>query len=186
MSYLFRRATMLNNILMKFYIHSGMKVIDATIGNGNDTEFLLNNVGKSGFVYGFDIQEEAIKNTENRIKKFDNYKLYKDSHENLDKYFENESIDFIIYNFGYLPKYDKKIMTKARTSLKSVKKSLEILKSNGILSLVFYPGHEEGEKEYKLIREYLTTLDQKKYNVLETDFINQINNPPILIVVEKK
>ena len=34
--------------------------------------------------------------------------------------------------------------------------------------------------------EYLNSLDQSEFNVLHMQFTNQINNPPQLILVEKK
>ena len=47
-----------------FYIDKvvceGDIVVDATVGNGNDTLKLSNAVGGKGKVYGFDIQMEAI------------------------------------------------------------------------------------------------------------------------------
>ena len=44
-------------------INKGDKVIDATVGNGFDTCFLAEQGGKKGHVFGFDLQEQAIKNT---------------------------------------------------------------------------------------------------------------------------
>ncbi len=41
-------------------------VVDATVGNGNDTLLLAR---LASFVYGFDIQKEAINNTDSLLKK---------------------------------------------------------------------------------------------------------------------
>jgi len=46
--------------LCLLYITKNDYVIDMTIGNGYDTLFLCNN---AKFVFGFDIQKEAINNT---------------------------------------------------------------------------------------------------------------------------
>ena len=43
--------------------------MDATVGNGHDTVFLARLVGETGKVIGFDIQEQAIKNTTERLEK---------------------------------------------------------------------------------------------------------------------
>ena len=48
------------------YISEGDCCIDATAGNGNDTEFLCQRVGKTGKVYAFDIQKEAMEHTRAR------------------------------------------------------------------------------------------------------------------------
>ena len=42
--------------------------IDATAGNGNDTEFLCRLVGTTGRVYAFDIQKEALEHTASRLR----------------------------------------------------------------------------------------------------------------------
>ena len=49
------------------YLAEGDICVDATAGNGNDTEFLCRRVGKTGKVYAFDIQEDAIAHTGKRL-----------------------------------------------------------------------------------------------------------------------
>lgn len=49
-------------------ISEGAKVIDATMGNGNDTLWLTKIVGETGMVYAFDVQEEAVENTRKRLQ----------------------------------------------------------------------------------------------------------------------
>ena len=48
--------------LIDSHINHTSIVIDATCGNGNDTAYFAQHV-PNGFVYGFDIQEQAILNT---------------------------------------------------------------------------------------------------------------------------
>ena len=40
--------------------------MDATAGNGGDTEFLCRMAGAGGRVYAFDIQEQALRSTAER------------------------------------------------------------------------------------------------------------------------
>lgn len=173
--------------LIKSRIMKGNIVVDATVGNGYDTLFLAELVGAGGRVYGFDIQDSAIKKT--RFKLIENHLdervyLIKDSHENIDKYIR-EKVDLIIFNLGYLPGGNHEIVTKGETTIVALEKSLELLKKNGLLLVTTYVGHNEGRTEDKYVREYFSNLNQKKFNVLKFDFINQINNPPILYGVEK-
>ena len=52
--------------------------IDATMGNGNDTLLLSTLAGSSGKVLAFDIQESALRRTEERLRKAgapENYSL---------------------------------------------------------------------------------------------------------------
>ena len=80
-------------------------VVDATMGNGNDTAFLA---GLSKKVYAFDVQEQALGKTSQRLSDLgiENTELILDGHENLDHYVR-EPIRAAIFNLGYLPSADK-------------------------------------------------------------------------------
>ncbi len=169
------------------YIKKGDKVLDCTVGNGNDTLQLAKKVGEEGKVYGFDIQKKALDISrqllieENLLKRVE---LIEASHEDIDLYIK-EKLDFIIYNLGYLPRGDKRIKTESTSTIISLKKSLELLNNNGIILITSYIGHEGGMEEKESIEKLLGNLNQKQYNVIKYDFINQGNYPPILYGVEK-
>ena len=90
-------------------------VVDATMGNGNDTAFLA---GLSKKVYDFDVQEQALGKTSQRLSDLgiENTELILDGHENLDHYVR-EPIRAAIFNLGYLPSADKSVITKPHTTL---------------------------------------------------------------------
>jgi hypothetical protein len=48
-------------------LHNGETVIDATVGNGNDTCFLAEKIAPNGRVYGFDIQAQALEKTRSAL-----------------------------------------------------------------------------------------------------------------------
>lgn len=177
-------------ILIEDKVKPGDIVIDATCGNGNDTLFLSKLVGEKGNVFAFDIQEEAINNTKHKldIEKLNNVTLYQTGHENIittipTKYFGN--ISGAMFNLGYLPGGDKTITTTGKTTIKAICDLLNIMKVNGIIVLIIYHGHEEGKKEKHELLSYLQTIDQKYAQVLQYSFINQRNNAPFLIAIEK-
>ncbi|MDU4862423.1 MAG: class I SAM-dependent methyltransferase [Terrisporobacter othiniensis] len=182
------KITEVNKIFLEKIIEKGHVVIDATMGNGYDTVYLGNLVGETGKVYAFDVQEEALTSTRKKVVRDnmeDRIELIHDGHENLDKYVKEE-VSCVVFNLGYLPRAKHMVITKPDTTLEAIKKSLELLKPNGIISIAAYIGHEGGLDEKNYICEYLDNLDQKQYNVLHMEFTNQINNPPQLILVEKK
>ena len=182
------KITEVNKLFMEDVINEGDVVIDATMGNGYDTKYLAEKVGESGFVYSFDIQEEALKSTKKRLEKSDllnRVQLILDGHENIENYVKDE-VACVIFNLGYLPRADHNIITKPETTLKALKSSLKLLKPHGVVSLAIYTGHEGGMEERNSVYEYVKSLDQNEFNVLESKFINQINNPPQLILIEKK
>lgn len=174
-------------------IHSQAKhggfYIDATMGKGNDTVFLCELAGDTGKVLAFDIQEEALEQTRERLRK-ENLEsramLIPDGHEHMGKYAENESADVICFNFGYLPGGDHKIATKAATSIQAVEQGLDILKSGGMMSLCIYSGGDTGFEEKEQLLQYLKQLDARKYTVIKNEYWNRENNPPMPVFVFKK
>ena len=156
--------------------------IDATCGRGNDTLFLL---GLFKEVYAFDIQEEAISSTKELTKDYNNVKIICDSHENICTYVQNE-VDAVMYNLGYLPNGDKNKTTNHESTIKSIESALTLLAKDGIITIVCYPGHEEGLIESIEVEKYVRTLNQKEFDVIKYDFINQINNPPFLLAIRRR
>ena len=182
------KVTDLNKIVLENIIKEGDIVVDATVGNGYDTKYLAQKVGESGFVYGFDIQQIAIETSTKLLDKnnlLNRVKLILDGHENMDKYIDRE-ISCVLFNLGYLPRADHSVITKPDTTIEAIEKSLKLLKPHGIISIALYTGHEGGIKERNLVFDYIMALDQTYFNVLRCDFINQKNNPPQLILIEKK
>ena len=52
---------------LRRFLLPGDTAVDATMGNGHDTQFLCELVGESGHVFAFDIQEQAVENTRRRL-----------------------------------------------------------------------------------------------------------------------
>lgn len=178
--------------LCKNYLYNIVKeddvVIDATVGNGNDTLFLKKLVGNGGKVYGFDIQKQSIINTKKLLEENNeesNVELILDSHSELDKYIK-ENVKAVVFNLGYLPGGDHSIKTMPETTILAVEKSLEILEKDGIICMVIYHGGDSGFYEKDALMEYFKRLNSKEITVITHKFINQINNPPILAIIFKK
>lgn len=169
-------------------VAQGSVVIDATAGNGKDTLFLANLVGDSGKVYAFDVQERALNNCLELLKKNEvehRVNLILDSHHNLGRYIA-EGVDGVMFNLGYLPGSDHDIVTNSWTTITALEKALKVLKPGGLISIVVYYGHPGGEEERALIEDYVQRLEQKQFGVVKIDFPNRINNSPFLILVEKE
>ncbi len=182
------RATDLAKDFIRKTLHEGDVAIDATVGNGNDTIFLCKQVGESGRIYGFDIQEMAINSTIKKLEKYNFHKrtvLVRDGHENLTKYVK-EKVSAIMFNLGYLPGGNHEITTNYSSTILGVKAGIELLKPNGIITIVIYPGHAEGYREKEEVLNFLSEANQDVIDVLKLEFINQVNNPPILLAIEKK
>lgn len=165
--------------IIKSKIGNGNIAIDATLGNGHDSDFLGELFNK---VYSFDIQEEAVVNYNKSNRK--NVQAILDSHENFKKYI-TEDVDCIVYNLGYLPGANKDVTTTVNSTIKSISNGLDILGKNGLMLIAIYSGHLEGSLEKDAILKLAKSLPKNKFGVLYSDFINRPNNPPSLLVIEK-
>ncbi|TFJ43895.1 16S rRNA (cytosine(1402)-N(4))-methyltransferase [Carnobacterium divergens] len=185
-----KRAMDYSHQLLKEVVTTGDKVVDATVGNGGDTVLLATLVGDSGVVYGFDIQKQAIETTKQKLLLTglsQQVQLFQQGHETVaDVLPKNEEISAAIFNLGYLPQSDKSIITKGETTLIAIQSLLPHLRKGGRLILVVYYGHDGGLTEKEAVLEYVTTLPQEECNVLRYEFINQKNDPPFVIAIEKK
>jgi predicted methyltransferase len=176
-----------SHTILSKVISPGDSVIDATTGNGNDTEFLAQSVKNDGHVYAFDIQTQAIETTKQRLSDknlIHRVTLINDGHENILKYVKNP-IKAAIFNLGYLPGGDKNIITQPQKTITALKSCLSLLDKNGIIVVVIYYGHNGGLSEKEALMQWTSNLDQKQYTVLQYQFINQINCPPILLAIQK-
>lgn len=177
-----------SHVLLKQVVQPGDKVVDATMGNGNDTAFLAKLVGNRGNVYAFDIQNQAIQKTKQRL--INNHltkpvTLYHTGHQNLLDTIGMTSISAAIFNLGYLPGSNKKIITRPNSTLSALKQCLMILQNGGVVVLVLYYGHPGGKPEKNDVLKFASQLNQKRYTVLKYQFINQVNDPPILLAIQK-
>lgn len=179
-------------VLLEKAVKSGDAVVDATIGNGHDTLFLANLAGENGRVYGFDVQHEAVSATEELIRSnglSNRVTLFQQGHENLATLIpqeENGKITGAIFNLGYLPGSDKSVITKPNTTISAVEQLLNVMAHEGIIVIVIYHGHPGGEIERDRLLEYCRDLDQNVAHVVEYKFLNQKNNPPFIVAIEKR
>jgi predicted methyltransferase len=179
------------NSLLHKSIQPGGIAVDATLGNGHDTVFMAKLVGEEGKVYGFDVQEQAIINSRARLAEHDLLEratLLHKGHEHIYSSVpitEHGKVSAAIFNLGYLPGSDKSVITKPETTISAIQQLLEILAPGGIIVLVIYHGHAGGELERDAIMQFVQQIDQKQGRVLLYQFLNQKNNPPYIVAIEK-
>lgn len=188
LQFLFRNITELAKYFIAQVVQPGDFVIDGTAGNGYDTLFLSKLVGEDGRVYSFDIQKQAIDNTKNRLlakEIINRVELLQSSHTNIDQYVKVK-IKAAMFNLGYLPGGEHSITTKGDSTIIALNQILKLLLSGGVISICIYYGHPEGKRELEEVLAFVKTLDYKIYNVVKIDCYNKINNPPKLVLIEKK
>lgn len=177
--------TIVHNAI-RAYVKDGGCCVDATAGRGYDTAFLCELVGESGKVIAFDIQQDAIDSTKKLLdEKGLRAQLVLDSHANMAKYVDKESVDCIVFNLGYLPKGDHSIYTHFESTKQAILSGLDCLKKGAIMCVSVYYGGDSGYEEKDALLPWLKTLDDSKYQVLATFFHNWKKDPPIPIFILK-
>ena len=187
MNFDFKSARHWAEELIRQAVEPGARVIDATMGNGHDTQWLAELVGESGHVYGFDIQLEAVSRTRERLQEAgleSRATLFHAGHEHIAE-LVSEPVDAVVFNLGWLPGTDKALRTRAETTLLAVNAALERLKEGGLLTICVYPGHPEGRVELEKLTEWGRTLPGTQYDVMVRAYLNQSGDPPVLIAVKK-
>jgi SAM-dependent methyltransferase len=172
------------------HLQEGDIAIDATCGNGYDTLF-LSQLDPCGMVVALDIQDEALQRTKallSRVlpqERLARILLRCQCHTALSEVPLPKPPRLIVYNLGYLPGGNKGIVTRAETSVASLRAALSLLAPDGAISMVCYPGHPEGEREEKAILAFLQTLAVEVWSV---SYQRQILSPtaPSLFWISKR
>jgi len=161
-------------------------VVDGTCGNGQDTLLLAELVGESGRVWAFDIQEEALQRTSERLAAAgcrERVELVRAGHERLAELVTG-SLQAVVFNLGYLPAGNPEVRTSAQTTLSALQQSAELLAPGGILLIAVYTGHDEGE-EWAAVREWAAGLHPHEFNVWQARQLNRSEVAPFVVLVEK-
>lgn len=182
-----RNARYLAADYMRRTIREGDAVVDATMGNGKDTLFLCELVGETGRVYAFDVQEEAVARTIERVAEAGyagRTTLLLAGHETMAQHVK-EPVQAVMFNLGWLPGAEHIVTTKTDTTLAAVRAAAELIAPGGIVTVCVYPGHEEGTRELCALKEYAASLDVRRYNVLYHHFLNASEQTPQMILIQR-
>ena len=77
-------------------------------------------------------------------------------------------------------------MTKPDLTIGALKAVLPKLSKQGVVTLVAYPGTAQGLAEKEALEEFLVSLSQKEYNCCHWTPLNQINQPPLIYMIQKR
>ena len=175
--------------LVSEVLEAGEIAIDATAGNGYDSQFLLSCVGEQGRVMACDVQQDAIDATRQRCCSARQLELHQGDHAQLLMQFVNDysnQIGAVMFNLGYLPGGDKSVITAATTTALALQSSMQLLRAGGILSVIAYVGHSGGCDEAIVVDEVLTQF-VNDYSASEAAWPDQNlpQNSPRLYAVTK-
>jgi len=172
-------------------VRPGGVAVDATVGNGHDTVVLARAIGEEGRVFGFDVQSDALDATRDRLASeglIDRVTLIEAGHETMERHLPaaaHGTVDAVMFNLGYLPGSDSPLTTTPATTRPALDAALRLLRPGGVATVVVYTGHEGGEEEAAAVDAWAADLSQSRFRALSYRFVNQRNDPPRLVAVER-
>ncbi|WP_020563333.1 class I SAM-dependent methyltransferase [Methylosarcina fibrata] len=173
-------------------LHEGDVAVDATVGNGFDTLFLLRQIAPSGKVFGFDVQQAALDSAAAKADRAgwrDCLILLRESHAGMEEKISAEfhgRIRACMFNLGYLPGSDKRIITAAETTLPALNAAARLLAPGGILTVLAYPGHPGGAEEARQVEAWCGAVNPAQFSSTAIFSDEHKASAPRLFVVRKK
>lgn len=161
-------------------------LFDMTLGSGQDTLFLLQQFPNRPLL-GIDIQNIALQNTQKNLAKLDIpskedlIHLRLGCHSQLQTWINElhiQQIALVMYNLGYLPGSDKKVITKPTTTLESLRVASPHLAVGGMISLMIYQGHSGGEEEAEAIFHFIKQLTHDQWRVWKMERMDIVGSQP--------
>ena len=188
MAYLLRSARYLAAECQQQVLMPGDRVVDATMGNGQDTCALAEWVGDTGRVFAFDIQADAVEHTRQKLLEaglLDRCVLNHLGHEHISEVV-HEPIKAAVYNLGWLPGGNKTVTTTWDTTIKGIEACLSLLVPGGVCTICAYPGHTEGNRELQALTNYAASLRPQDFTILHQHFLNAGAGAPECFILQKQ
>ena len=179
----------------------GALAVDLTAGRGQDTLALWGMVGEQGQVVAFDVQQDALIQTRQRLRASGaTVRMVDQATQALA---DQPGVDLIhschsryadivmtapaaiIANLGYLPGSNQQMITRSETTLAALHQAIDSLAVGGRIAVVVYPGHDGGAEEATCVELFFSSLDSGNYDVLQVQLPNRVQAPGLL-VAEKR
>ena len=162
------RVTQLAHELIAPALRPGARVLDATMGHGEDTSYIAARVRDLGELWAIDCQAIALESTRQRLRReglLDYVRLAQCTHDDAPAYFKQLQPllwTVIVMNLGYLPGEDKSICTDAEQTIRFISWALQNLSPGGRLVVSVYPGHEKGAIESERLEVMAQSLHHRE------------------------
>jgi len=70
-----------------------------------------------------------------------------------------------MFNLGYLPGGDKSIITCTDSTVAALNIASQLLSSNGIITVMAYPGHQGGDLETEHVKNWCEQLNKDQFKI---------------------
>jgi hypothetical protein len=191
-----------------------LAAVDGTCGNGHDTLFLARTLcaigGKPCGLFSFDVQPAALaagRAALDREGLTACVRLLLKNHARLARVLERAEdwppslaairrtdggapaslrLAAAMYNLGFLPGGDKRVVTTPADTLVSLQGAAAALAPQGILTVHAYGGHPGGMEELRAVEAWCAALPFARWTAARYALCNKARNPEALFLVAKK
>ena len=184
-----RSIVELSHRIVDAVLRTGQVAVDATAGGGRDTLFLAEQVGPHGTVYAFDIQQEAL-DTAGALLTGSGVDCTMHwihaGHESIENHvhpMHRERMGTLMFNLGYLPGGDQRIVTRKATTIPALESSLRLLGKDGVMSVAAYRGHPGGAEEANAVYQWAEHLPENASYLCDPGSVAKTQPGPWLFVI---
>lgn len=190
-------------------------VVDGACGNGHDTVFLAGLLRRlhpphGWSVLSFDVQPAALEaaadlvrghgleqqpdRAEERLRVPCGVRFLLQGHEHLGRVLAEEAagrpektvLAAAMFNLGFLPRSDKRIITRAPTTLAALTQAAGALVPGGVLAVHAYGGHAGGREELEAVTAWCEALPFAAWSVTRYCLCNKPRNPESLFLAVRR
>lgn len=186
---------------------SHLVAVDATCGNGHDTLFLSKCLasrarGDAYSILSFDIQQAALDAARvltGALPATQRERIFflLRSHDELQDALQRHAEEILppetapkfaaaMYNLGFLPRSDRRIITRARSTLASLAQAAGTLAPGGLLCIHAYSGHPGGQTELEAVGAWCSRLPFDEWAVVRYSVCNKTRNPEVLFLAWRR
>ncbi|MBC7967074.1 MAG: FAD-dependent oxidoreductase, partial [Fuerstia sp.] len=161
-----RSLTQLAHNVIRRIVQPGDTVIDATAGNGIDTQMLATLVGPAGRTIAIEIQQSALDSTSSRLAKTGltaDLRLGDHASELAKLQASGLRVKAVMFNLGYLPGSDKQITTLSTSTRAAIQSACEMLLPGGAVTIIAYRGHAGGLEEATTVEQWIAELHTDRF-----------------------
>lgn len=183
-----KSLTQLAHSVIRRILQPGDTAIDATAGNGHDTQMLAALVQTAGRTVAIDVQQSAIDSTSDRLAKAGltaDLRTGDHAAELLKLQTTGLRVKAVMFNLGYLPGSDKQITTTANSTRIAIRVASEMLEPGGAVTIIAYRGHAGGLEEAATVEQAITELSADQFETSRIEGDSHKPTSPVLFVVRK-
>ena len=181
-----KSLTQLAHNVIRRIVQPGDTVIDATAGNGNDTQMLATLVEAIGRTIAIDIQQSAIDSTSNRLAKAGltaDLRLGDHASELRKLQSSGLCVKAVMFNLGYLPGSDQQTTTLPTSTRAAIQSASEMLLPQGAVTIIAYRGHAGGLEEAAIVEQWIAELPADCFETFRMEGDPTQATSPVLFVV---